>query len=81
MSAAVSTARPGSTFISPSWRTMGGEPTDMWRSEAFISMRVRNSSSISAVGPDPEGRRGAMAGAAAAGAMATDAEAATVPAP
>ena len=42
---------PGSGLISPSWRTMGGEPTDMCRSEAFMSNMTRNSSSISAVGP------------------------------
>jgi hypothetical protein len=40
VSAALSTARPGIGFISPSWRTLGGEPTDMCRSEAFISTIV-----------------------------------------
>src|SRR5436190_158550 len=72
VSAAVRTARSGSGLISPSWRTRGDEPTDMWRSEAFMDTRIRRSSSISAVGPPAVGREetGAAAGAAAAAAGA-----------
>ena len=66
VSAAVSTARPERGFISPSCRTMGGDPTDMCRSEAFMSKRVVKSSSISPVGPEGGRRRGAGSAGAAA---------------
>jgi hypothetical protein len=68
VSAPLSTPRSVSVLISPSWRTIGGEPAEMWRSEPFMTTIVRSSSSIAAVVPSRTGRPAAAATAGAAAA-------------